>query len=192
MYISTLKPLTINKDKLIMAKNIIHRKPKIAIAANHAPSGGEWVAVFGYEGDYEVNSCGGVRSLKRNKIRNLKQGVRPDKYLVVTLCKHGVTKTYRVHRLVAEVFTTNPKDKPCVNHMDGNRQNNNVTNLEWVTASENHCHAYRDLKKESHFKGRLGKEHHKSKGFSIQDISGIIRNYGSGLEFTRMTGKNSA
>lgn len=57
-------------------------------------------------------------------------------------------KTYYLHRLVAQAFIPNPQFKPCINHLDGNKLNNNVNNLEWVTYSENNKHAYdKGLKK---------------------------------------------
>ena len=65
-------------------------------------------------------------------------------YLIVNLCSNGKSHLRRVHRLVAVTFIPNPDNKPDVNHKDGNKQNNRVDNLEWVTNSENHWHASRE------------------------------------------------
>ena len=64
-------------------------------------------------------------------------------YLQVSLWKNNVGSSHYVHRLVAKAFIPNPLNLPQVNHIDGNRQNNHVTNLEWVTCSENSSHAVR-------------------------------------------------
>lgn len=72
----------------------------------------------------------------------MKQHFDKDKYLIITL-NNKKKKTFKVHRLVAEHFIPNLQNKPCVNHIDGNKQNNNVNNLEWVTPSENMLHAYK-------------------------------------------------
>lgn len=99
-----------------------------------------------YEGLYEVSNLGNVISLPKgdgngNRTRLLKADYS-SKYLRVTLCKEGITKRFLIHRMVAKEFITNPENKPFVNHKDLNKFNNSVTNLEWVTASENIKHAY--------------------------------------------------
>lgn len=61
-------------------------------------------------------------------------------YLRVYLSKNGKRKHHKVHRLVAQAFIPNPENKPQINHIDGNKQNNSITNLEWVTDAENKEH----------------------------------------------------
>ena len=61
-------------------------------------------------------------------------------YLRVGLFRNGKRKWYKVHRLVAQAFIENPEHKPQVNHIDGNKKNNSITNLEWVTDEENKLH----------------------------------------------------
>ena len=79
-----------------------------------------------------------------NKITNRHKHASPNQnvqYLQISLWKDGIEHHKYVHRLVAETFIPNPENKPEVNHIDGNRQNNNVRNLEWVTSVENKVHA---------------------------------------------------
>ena len=66
-------------------------------------------------------------------------------YKQVNLCYNGLRKTFNVHRLVAIAFIDNPNNKPCVNHKNGIRHDNNSENLEWVTYKENAVHAYKYL-----------------------------------------------
>ena len=95
-----------------------------------------WMSINNYD-NYEVSTLGNVRNSNTGRI--LKQTCRGG-YLTVGLCKNSIIKTYSVHRLVALAFIDNPKNKPQVNHKDKNRGNNNVSNLEWSTASENNIH----------------------------------------------------
>lgn len=88
---------------------------------------------------YSISDDGQVRNNERNKI--LKFGSEQGYSMVNLSVGNGVMKRRRVHRLVATAFIPNPDKKPYVNHKDGNRSNNNVSNLEWVTASENAIHA---------------------------------------------------
>ena len=103
-----------------------------------------WENIVGYEGLYRVNCFGDVNSLnyRHEKVSKiLKQHLVPKGYLNVTLCKEGGIKKFSIHRLVATAFISNPNNLPQVNHIDGNKQNNNVGNLEWCTPSENIRHA---------------------------------------------------
>jgi len=99
----------------------------------------EWRDIEGFD-MYEVNNQGQVR----RKAQILKPGSIPSGHLTVALCKgKGKPKSMYVHRLVALAFLENPENKPIVNHKNGNPKDNRLTNLEWVTASENVAHGYR-------------------------------------------------
>lgn len=109
-----------------------------------------WKDILGYEGLYQVSDSGEVRSLDRFctgsrfrwlKGKTLKQTKTTTGYNKVELCKDGKAVSKRVHRLVATAFIDNPDDLPCINHIDNNPSNNNVSNLEWCTQRENVIHA---------------------------------------------------
>ena len=104
----------------------------------------QWKPVKNYEGLYEINQFGDVRSLQKKHIGYiLKQRVDRGGYYTVRLSKPSIkSSTVYVHRLLGFAFFDNPTNKCCINHRDGNKLNNNLENLEWVTTSENMKHAY--------------------------------------------------
>ncbi len=109
-----------------------------------------WLPIEGYEGYYEVSNMGRVKSLSRpveNSQRNVKEKfnkfhLKRDGYHSVLLSKNKIKKTISLHRIVAKAFLPNPEFKKFVNHIDGNKLNNCLSNLEWVSSRENSCHYY--------------------------------------------------
>jgi hypothetical protein len=116
-----------------------------------------WKNMIGYEDLYLISNMGRIKSLEKiihypnscynktnkgvvRKERFLKPSLK-KRYLSVTLSKNNVKKYELVHRLVAIHFVDNPNNLPCVNHIDGDKHNNFVSNLEWCTHSENSKHA---------------------------------------------------
>lgn len=113
----------------------------------------QWKDVLGFEGHYQVSSKSNVRSLSRwvnygtqfVNGRILKQKVKTNGYFYVTFSYNGVDKQFSVHRLVAQAFIENPKNKAFVNHINGIKTDNRIENLEWCTPSENNIHAFKIL-----------------------------------------------
>lgn len=151
----------------------------------------EWRDIEGYENLYQISNLGRVKSLNRKskissvnrdkcfevkiKEKILKQELtRVDAYRV-SLSKNGEVKRFLVHRLVALAFIPNPDKKPQVNHIDGNRKNNNSSNLEWVTRSENMIHAYK-TGLQVPLKGEL----HQNTKLTDSDVEYIRNNYIAG------------
>jgi len=91
--------------------------------------------VTGYEDLYEISDFGNVRNCKTGRI--LKGSERKNGYLCVHFYVNGKNKFYLIHRLVALTFLENPENKPSVDHIDRNKQNNRLENLKWCTNSEN-------------------------------------------------------
>lgn len=113
-----------------------------------------WKNIIDFEDTYEVSDLGVVRSKDRTCVdslgrKRLRMGkvLNPDiaqnGYYRVTLAKNGTKVQKYLHRLIAEYFIPNPKNLPQVNHIDGNKVNCSIDNLEWVSIKENVVHAYK-------------------------------------------------
>lgn len=150
-----------------------------------------WKDVVGYEGLYQVSNLGRVKGLDRkasignNNFRSVKGGLlkirkgEKTNYPFVALTKNHKASLIRVHRIVAEAFIPNPNNYPQVNHKDGDKTNNCVCNLEWVTCSQNTKHAYDN---------RLNK---KARPVECLKDGVVIKTYKSALEAERLDGFQS-
>jgi hypothetical protein len=144
-----------------------------------------------YEGLYWIDESGNVYN-KKYKLKTTRSSSGTG-YLQVALCKNGFVKIHSIHRLVAQTFIDNPQNKKQVNHKDGNKLNNHVSNLEWCTQSENMKHSIDILgnPKPPSWKGKFGKLHNRSKKIYEWDANGnLLNTYESGLDFQRKTGVN--
>lgn len=154
-----------------------------------------WKAIKDYDGYYEVSDTGLVRSLDRivsdskfgskhlkgrmMKLSESKSRKRTgDGYLVVNLRRDFTSHVVPVHRLVAETFIPNPHNLPTVNHKDGNKHNNDVSNLEWASHSENNIHAI-----ETKLRMPRG-----NKIAQIDILGNVVSEYKSASEASRKTG----
>lgn len=104
------------------------------------PTIGEWKEIADFPA-YFVSSDGRIYSSKTKKI--FCPGITRNGYVIVHLRQGGKQYARYLHRLVATAFILNPENVREVNHIDGNKQNNAVSNLEWVTSSQNKTHAYK-------------------------------------------------
>ena len=106
----------------------------------------KWLPVVGYEGLYEISNYGRIYSVPNN---NKVGGILKDHidkktgYHFIILSKNNKTFNTGIHRLVAQAFIPNPENKPTVNHIDGNKSNNNINNLEWATHKEQLIHSFK-------------------------------------------------
>lgn len=95
--------------------------------------------IFGYP-NYSISSSGVVTNIKTNK--TVKAFPDKDGYSVINLYNKAGMKTLKIHRLVASAFIDNPCNLPQINHRDGNKSNNALTNIEWCSGSSNMKHAH--------------------------------------------------
>lgn len=126
-----------------------------------------WKDIEDFEGLYQISNYGRVKSFPRHvgngrarrmlTKRILAPAVNRNGYYNVVLSNNAINKTKSVHRLIAIAFIPNPENKPFINHIDGIKTNNDISNLEWVTCSENHKHAY-DVLNRKRNQPQLGKK----------------------------------
>lgn len=124
----------------------------------------QWKDIPGYEGIYQVSSKGRIKSLGGLRVLfgngpNSRKAIVKDKilkpaidsggYYYVNLAKNGIQRTKNIHRLVAETFIPNPKNLRDVNHKNGDKLDNNVENLEWLSHSDNIKHSFMVLKRKN-------------------------------------------
>lgn len=110
-----------------------------------------FIPIIEYENIYSINCVGTIKSIRpkpqrpyykrKDPERKLKPGINSGGYKVVSLFKNGIAKQYYIHRLVAIHFISNPNNLPEVNHKDGDKSNNHVSNIEWCTHKTNIEHA---------------------------------------------------
>jgi DNA-binding transcriptional regulator YiaG len=120
----------------------------------------KWLPVNGFEEQYMVSNFGRVKRKFKFNEKFLPGNRNKDGYLTILLVNKTNRSCQYIHRMVAINFIPNPENKKTVNHIDGNKENNHIDNLEWATHSENHLHAFKKLNRKSstnRYWGRTGK-----------------------------------
>ena len=98
-----------------------------------------WKDIQGFKGAYQISNLGRLKSFKKDaEGKVLSNTNKKGDYFSVILRKGDKVKSTRIHRLVAEAFIPNENNYPQVHHKDGNKQNNCVDNLEWISTKEHH------------------------------------------------------
>ena len=137
----------------------------------------EW-KVLDFSPEYQVSNTGRIKKNGKLKYPSANNG-----YLRIGILINGKYKTFGVHRLVAEAFIPNPENKPEVNHIDCNKYNNNVSNLEWTTKRENIEHAIKNnlfskankpVKDKKQIAGEKLKRFCQSRGLRQKDVASIL------------------
>lgn len=139
--------------------------------------------------NYEISSKGSIKSKLKNRI--MKTWKNNSGYSQISLVDdRGITVKWLVHRLVATAFLPNPINLPYVNHKDGNKQNNEVDNLEWCTCSENILHARKTGLNPYNFPTKGRKLSGKKKSLSSYHGVSFDKNRGKWIGSLRVNGKN--
>jgi len=129
---------------------------------------------------YLISNKGRLKNEKTGRI--LKTKVNKRGYLCNTISVNGKIMVVKIHRLIAISFIPNPENKITVNHIDGNKTNNNINNLEWATYSENNLHAYLIGIKTPHWLNKFGENHPKSRS-----VARITKDYKESKSYKSIT-----
>jgi|TARA_R110000868_G_scaffold395034_1_gene666552 hypothetical protein len=160
-----------------------------------------WKEIKSYEGKYQASNNGKIRSLNyRNQkgiIKEMTPSISNKGYLMFPLPLNKKQKSFCVHRIIAETFLELPLDyenvRYTVNHKDGNKLNNNISNLEWMTYSENNKHSYQILGKVSGMKGnKFEKSKLSKKVTAYSDDMTFVKTYNSTTEAFSKDGYTSS
>lgn len=150
-----------------------------------------WKDILGYENKYKISNLGNIKSLNysgHGYEKSLKPSKNKNGYLNIVLNK----KSFYIHRLVCLIFIPNPQSLPQVNHKNGNRTDNRIENLEWVTNKENSTHKIKVLKyvhsEESKLKASIN---HNKKVIKYDLDDNIICEYNSISEVSKLLNINS-
>ena len=163
--------------------------------------------IYGYEGLYQISNLGTVKSSDRQRLgkggciricpgKILKPKINNRGYYQIDLVdKNNICTRFLIHRLVAQAFIDNPNNYNCVNHIDCNKLNNNVNNLEWCTKEYNTSVAWKDGQikmpkgKNNKMYGKYGKDANKSKPIYQYDLQGnFIKKWDSQKDVERELG----
>ena len=125
--------------------------------------------------NYSVSNLGRVINNSTNRI--LKPGLNGRGYYIVSLCQDGIKITKTIHTLVGETFIPNPYNKQCVDHIDNNKLNNNISNLRYCTLKENSMNSKLSSRNTSNFKG-VSYHKQRNKWMAYIDINGKKQNLG--------------
>lgn len=159
-----------------------------------------WKPVDGYEGLYEVSSIGRIKSLERTVNNNGGYRIIPECIKKSSIDSHGYEyvwlwnksgRVHRVHKLVALAFIPNPQNKPCIDHINGNRRDNRVENLRWCTHKENSNFeiAHDRMSRNAPWRGKYGSNVPWARAVSQYDQEGnLVEEFGGILEASRKTG----
>lgn len=163
----------------------------------------KWESIENYNGKYEVSNMGRVKSLcdKNGRKRELILTPRISKngYLYVNLWGNSKSKTYKIHRLVAEKFCAKNDNPQCVNHINGVKTDNRAENLEWCSYSYNTKHALQNglmkatIGEKDGMYGVHGKDHPSSKPLLQYDLQGnFIKEWENAVEAGKVLGYNGS